>query len=321
MIEYRPFLNSDPPLISEIWRAHPPMRALAQAMSPALLERLVLSKPYFDRFGLLMALEGGRPIGFVHGGFGPRPDLATLDRRLGVVCLVMVLPHPQRDQIARKLLDRCEHYLREHGAKEIYGGSHTPLNPFYLGLYGGSELSGVLDADESMQIWLEASGYRPLRRRTVLQQPLAGFRPPVNRQQMKLRRRFNIDAEADPRATSWWEACTLAHSDRSRFTLVTRDSGQPWGHVVFWDMEPLASNWGVHAAGLVDLRMRPSEDRAENAIFLVAESLRQLQSQGVTLVETHVDADDDESLELFTRLGFRQVEQATIYRKQADPGS
>ena len=60
MIHYRPFLNSDPPALAEIWRSQSPSRALIQLMTPAVLDDLVLSKAYFDRQGLILAVEIGR---------------------------------------------------------------------------------------------------------------------------------------------------------------------------------------------------------------------------------------------------------------------
>ena len=78
MIRYRPFLNHDPPAIAEIWRSQPPQRGLVQPMSPQLFEHLVLSKSYFDRFGLMLAVEGDHPIGFVHAGFGPSSKLSAI---------------------------------------------------------------------------------------------------------------------------------------------------------------------------------------------------------------------------------------------------
>ena len=39
-----------------------------------------------------------------------------------------------RPDVAAGLLERCEEYLYQRGAKVLYGGSIRPLNPFYLGL-------------------------------------------------------------------------------------------------------------------------------------------------------------------------------------------
>ena len=53
MIRYRPFENRDPPGLAEIWRTQRPIRGRMQAVTPQLLEKHVLAKPWFDRQGLI----------------------------------------------------------------------------------------------------------------------------------------------------------------------------------------------------------------------------------------------------------------------------
>jgi hypothetical protein len=65
LITFRTFRNSDPPRLAELWRSQPPQRGLMQPMSAGLFERLVLSKPYFDRDGLILAVNDDRIVGFV----------------------------------------------------------------------------------------------------------------------------------------------------------------------------------------------------------------------------------------------------------------
>ncbi len=111
MIEYRPFRNLDPPALCEIWRNHPPVRALFQPMTPVVLEDTVLSKPFFDREGLIVATDDQRPVGFVHAGFGPNAAGTALDPPIGATCMLMVSHHDQRTDIAEQLLRHSEAYL------------------------------------------------------------------------------------------------------------------------------------------------------------------------------------------------------------------
>jgi hypothetical protein len=79
----RPFRNSDPPHLAEIWRSQPPQRGLLQPVTPPLLEMGVFSKMAFDRQGLIVAERDGKPIGFVHASFGPDEAGRRLDTSLG----------------------------------------------------------------------------------------------------------------------------------------------------------------------------------------------------------------------------------------------
>ena len=71
----------------------------------------------------------------------------------------------------------------------LYAGGIRPLNAFYLGLYGGSELAGVLDSEPKAQHLFKSLGYREIDRSLALHRSLAGFRPSIDRQQMQIRRR------------------------------------------------------------------------------------------------------------------------------------
>ncbi|MEX0977685.1 MAG: hypothetical protein WDZ48_02470, partial [Pirellulales bacterium] len=187
LTEYRAFHNTDPPQLAEIWRSQQASRGLMQPMSVAVLDHYVLSKPTFDPRGLIVAVEDDKLVGFSHAGFGPSEDGSRLSTERGVTSVVMIRPDAEQ-AVAGELLARSEAYLKGQGAKKLYGGGSYPLSPFYYGLYGGSEPSGVLDSDARTQAIFRESGYHEARRSLVLHRDLAGFRPLVDRQQMQIRR-------------------------------------------------------------------------------------------------------------------------------------
>src|SRR3954471_24943615 len=198
MIRYRPFRNSDPPALAEIWRSQPPLHRLAQPMSAALWEQCVLAKTYFDAQGLIVATDGARPIGFVHAGFGPAENGDQLDRSHGVICRLLVGPHADRPVIMSELLSAAEHYLLHLGAREAVVGNVDPLGPFYLGLYGSSRLVGVLQSDTVQLSFYQEHGYCAAGQRIVLQRALAGYRCPIDRDQVKFRKQYEMTSHIDP---------------------------------------------------------------------------------------------------------------------------
>jgi ribosomal protein S18 acetylase RimI-like enzyme len=84
---------------------------------------------------------------------------------------------------------------------------------------------------------------------------------------------------------------------------------------MFWEMQPIASGWGVHAFGLLDLRIEPAKQQSGVATFLMCEALRQLMLAGASLVEVHVPCDNSAALGLFQKLGFNQVDRGVVFRK------
>src|SRR5437868_3888706 len=90
---FRRFRNTDPPALADVWNESLTSRGSFPLSTPALFERWVFSKPYFDPDGLILATEpDGRVIGFALAGFGPNPELAALSHDEGVIGAVLVRP-------------------------------------------------------------------------------------------------------------------------------------------------------------------------------------------------------------------------------------
>ena len=316
LIGYRSFVNRDPPYLAEIWRTRSGLRGYAQPMTAVLLERQVLSKPYFDRHGLIVATEDDRPIGFAHAGFGPTDDESAIAHEMGASILTVVAPHAEEANIAAELIRRSENHLRERGAKVLYGGGIRPLNAFYIGLYGGSELPGLLDSDAQQQNFFRAAGYREIDRTVVLHRELAGFRPVVDRQQMQVRRRTRINYICDPPARSWWEACTLGDLRRLQYRLFLReDESQPAAIATLLDMETFSHTWGVRTSGLLDVWVEDSARRQGLAVNLLGDILRQAAEQGIGLIEVQTMQSNTAAIAMYHKLGFQQVDSGVVFRK------
>jgi ribosomal protein S18 acetylase RimI-like enzyme len=313
-------LNSDPPFLTAIWRGCAGRRGLAQPITTPMLEQLVLAKPYFDRDGLIMAFDNNRPIGFVHAGFGPNDDETGLSTELGVVVMLLVVAHAEEAAIAARLVAMAEDYLRSRGSKVIYGGGVRPLVPFYWGLYGGSELPGVLDSDLQMQAVFRAAGYRDIARTVILHRELAGFRPSIDRQQMQIRRSTELETIFDPPPRTWWQACTMGQCDRTLFRLRPHAGGEPLAEMTCWNIEPFAAPWGIRASGLIDLVVCETLRRRGIATYVVGEALRQLQEQSFVLVEAQTMETNVSAIALYHKFGFKQVDSGTVFRKEGTGG-
>jgi ribosomal protein S18 acetylase RimI-like enzyme len=316
LIHFRPFSNTDPPLLTELWRSCADRRPLVQPLTTNAFEQLVLNKPYFDRDGLVLAIEGQQPVGFVHAGFGPSEDEDTLSTDLGVTAMLLVRPSQNQAEVAGELLRYSEEYLRGRGAKVLYGGAVHPLDPFYLGLYGGSELPGVLDTDPAMQRVFLEHGYREIDRTIVFQRTLADFRAPVDRNQMQVRRRTQVAVVEEPPAKTWWEACTLGEFERVEFQLLDRALGKEVASATLRAIDQTPSDAGVRASGLVDVYVEPSVQHEGLATFLVSEALKELQHKGVGLVEAQTMERNKPAIGLYQKLGFTRVDSGAVYRRE-----
>ncbi len=302
--------------MAEIWRGCAGRPGLAQPISVATLDLLVLSKPYFDREGLILALDDERPVGFAHAGFGPNEDESGLSRELGVIVLLLVVSHPEEAAIRAGLLAQSEGYLRRRGAKVLYGGGIRPLDPFYCGLYGGSELPGILDSEPDTQAVFRDHGYREIDRTVVFHRELMGFRPLVDRQQMQIRRNTDVEVLTDPPPRSWWAACAMSAFERTVFNLQMRGEAAPVACATFWNMEHFASARGVRTSGLIDVEVNSEHRRKGFATYLIGEAMRQLAEQSVALVEVQTMQGNSAAVRMYRKLGYQQVDSGAVFRKE-----
>lgn len=286
-----------------------------QPITPALLELCVFSKPYFDHEGLIVAVEDEKPVGFVHASFGPNEEETALLNELGTTQLLMVHPDRRASTLPRELLVQSENYLRSRGAKVLYVGGIRPLNAFYLGLYGGSELPGVLASDRVLTDTALQLHYKEISRVVILHRDLVRFRPPITREQRALRRDADFQLEYMPHTDTWWEACTLGPLERWKFTLTRKRDASLLAEAWFWDVEPLATSWGLRTAGMVDLFVPPEARRQGCATYLLSEAFKELNRRGYAMAEAQVMAENTQALAFYDRLGFVSVEQGHVYRK------
>jgi ribosomal protein S18 acetylase RimI-like enzyme len=299
----------------EIWNEAFTGRGSVQLRHSSPLERYAFAKPYFDPAGLIVALEGDKRVGFAHAGFGPNPSETKLSHAVGVICRVGVRPSHRRRGIGSELLARSEAYLRECGARTLFAGAKRPLNPYYFGLYGGSDLPGFLASDQAAGPFFQRHGYQPEETSLILQRPLDQPLTVVDGRFAALRRRYEVRALPRLGAQSWWQECTLGPLEMLDFRLVETLTGHPVASAEVWEMEGFSWRWGLPAVGLVDVMVRETLRRQGLAKFLVVSILRYLQEQYFGLVEVQSSDQNQAALKLFQGLGFEQVDFGQVFRK------
>ncbi len=315
MITCRPFLNTDPSALVNVWQQQKRLRGMAQGIDAALLEELVFSRPWFEAAGLHIGFRDGEAAGFSHAGFASLPDGSDLDLATGIISQLRLVNPDGDPELAGTLIEASLDYLRGRGARHCYAGSHFPWSPFYLGIYGGSRVPGVLADDVAMFRPLEAAGFQVTRQVGIFHRELAGYRPLVDRKLISLKRQYDFVTEHDPPPSNWWEACSLGSAWRIRFTLVNHSTQQIMAAVTYWEMQPIAHSWGARAAGMYDLQVTDSARRTGLATCLINESLRSIAQEGIGLVETQTPLDDERTSGCFAKLGFVQTDSAVQMRR------
>ena len=236
-----------------LWRVIP----LAVPVENRLLidrqPRIAPLSEIIDRHGLIVATEDEMPRGFVDAGFGPNEEYTAIDTSLGTTCMLLLRGGHEDQELADRLLAASEDYLRSRGASVLYAGGIKPMNSFYLGLYGGSEIPGILDSNKLLRETCIERGYRETSQIPILQADLKTFRPSLSRKVRQLRRQTVIVETIDPVSSTWWESCVWGAMQRDLFQLVDRSQDRVVATASFWDIQPLSTSWGVCTAGLFAL--------------------------------------------------------------------
>lgn len=288
-----------------------------QPISNLLLEMFVLSKPYFDRDGLIVAEDDGRVVGFVHVGFGPNEFGSDLSTDVGIICLLAVEQHQRRAEIMDQLLEQGEEYLVTRGAETIRVGSDFPFTPFYLGVLGGSDLPGVHTADDEMELLFRGHGYQETTRRRVFERYLGRFRIPVDRRLVQHRRSYRLEPQVHQLAR-WWDACVFGPSDRLTLHLFEKDSQEPCGSAIFWDMGPISTRPTTSGMGLISFEIDEAQRGKGVGSFFVSEAIKLLQYRGVNRIEVQLPQDNEAAHKIFERLKFDQISQSVLYEKHSE---
>ena len=72
--------------------------------------------------------------------------------------MLVVEPGPDDPALETGLIAEAERLPPPRGATVLYAGGQFPLNPFYWGIYGGSEWAGILCGAPRVPPGVDAAG-------------------------------------------------------------------------------------------------------------------------------------------------------------------
>jgi ribosomal protein S18 acetylase RimI-like enzyme len=279
---------------------------------------MVVDKPTFDPAGLIVAEdEEGGALGFVHAGFGPADDgrgARREDTELGSIAMLVVDPNRDDEALDRGLIAAAEAYLRDRGAQVIYAGGQAPVNPFYWGIYGGSECAGVLSSHVAFSRAALRAGYEPAATTVLLQADL-GRPEPRDPKGVILRRQTHLEVADDTVAGGWWESAALGPFRPTIYRLVTRDDDRELAHASTWEMAGFGRVDGRVHLGVYAVEVDREVRHQGYGRHLVGEVMRKARSQWNEVIDIQTRSTNLPALGLYESLGFVRIETATLYRK------
>ncbi|QDU81022.1 Acetyltransferase YpeA [Polystyrenella longa] len=315
MVEYRTFKNTDPPQMVALWHECHLGRGAAAGFSTDALERLVFAQSYFDRKGLIFAVEDGCLVGALHAGFGPNADRTGLDYSRGLICHLMVSPRKRGTGIGTELLRRGEEYLYGKGAKTIQAGPAPDDAPFYVGLYGGTAPVGFLHSDPVAADFFSTHGYHAGPKYLIYQRDLKNAREPINFRVTTIRRKMALSLSEPLGIPSWWWITRMGRLDTLRFGLVPKVGGPEVANVTIVGLDLYISTWHQRAIGLIDLQLAPGQTDPLYKQVLISMVCQRLREELITNVEIHSNETNTALTQMVLGTGFSLVDTGIVYDK------
>lgn len=315
---FRPFRNADSPALTALWNKGAPGSCAVRPLTVREFDERVVGTLNFDASGLIVAESNGRPVGYVHAGFGPNDPILDppfwLSHSLGSVGMLVVEPELIDTTLEQGLIQAAEKYLRENGAEVVYAGGQFPLNPFYWGIYGGSECAGVLGSHIAFHRAASQAGYEPVSSTVLFEADLTGaseFRDPRG---VLIRRMTRLDVAEDDMPKTWWESVAIGDFRPTHHRLVSKADETELAHATTWDMSRFGRQDGRSRIGLFDVEVHADHRRKGYGRHLVNEILRLARAHSTAMVAVQTRSTNTAALALYQSIGFEPVETATLYR-------
>ena len=314
MIEYRQFKNTDPPQVLRLWHECQLGRGAAAGLRCDEFDELVFAQTFFDPAGLILAWQEGKAVGFVHAGFGASEDRSWLSTSEGVICAVMVHPSARRQGIGRELVRRAEQYLRDRGSQKIFAGPAEPRDPFYCGIYGGSQSAGFLQSDPAAAPFFARLGYVPCEEHVVFQRSLgAGAADPVGVRLVHVRRTTRLTAlNQEPK--SWWWQTRYGRLDAMHLALVPRTGGAPLARISVVGLDRYVNTWQTRGIGLLGLYVSEASRHKGYGQALLVEVCRRVRDDMDQLAEAHASKSDAAAIAVLESAGFMPIDSGQVFR-------
>ncbi|MFO0941124.1 MAG: hypothetical protein U0930_10180 [Pirellulales bacterium] len=140
---------------------------------------------------------------------------------------------------------------------------------------------------------------------------------------MLVRRRSFVERQLQEPLLPWWQSCVLGHAEVTAFNLTDRVDMRTLQEIVMWSIAPALRPHPESVMWLWPPSMEYSPEDApveiapsDRLLFLLSESLRELQSDQIDTVRAITHAESNELHRVLNRLGFKAAESGVVFERE-----
>lgn len=310
MTAIRTFRNSDLPNLVSVYNQNSVRLGHHVSVDAAQLEQAILSRSFFDRETLLLAvsedeMSAGQVIAWMPlslaAGDGGEPS--------GVIPLIACSDLAKSGDVAM-LIDHAIALLAKQNVSRLTAGLVQDHSLGFAGLAPLGSGFGIGRTDPMVAEQFIAKGFALNRSVVRMVAYTADYRPAVNREMIQFRRSSGVH-HARELPGGIRASIAMSHLDLERFALVDR-AGTVIGGVDFWFSDSEAQVMPPSTA-LVDLPARMSDGKIPTTdCYLISAAIAQFEDRGVRRVETTVDADESALIDQLSRVCFQPEDDGAI---------
>jgi len=275
-------------------------------LTPELLRERLTGHPLRAEATALVALEGARTVGYLHGSPRPAPGGDDADRSVGVVNLLLF--DEGADEAGDALLGAALEEFRARGARSAEAMTASGGHPFFRGLFCGAEpgLPGELD---HVARAIERAGFS-VRSDLVLLSCRTGDAPPGSGPPAP--EGLEIAAAGMELAGLWQRSSWRGMAPR---TASATPGGEAAGRIVFAMLPGVRSGAGAAVGAVAELSVRADLRRRGIGRALIAAALDEMRSAGAAEVIVTAESDSEAALAAYSSCGFRPACAMASFRR------
>jgi ribosomal protein S18 acetylase RimI-like enzyme len=225
-------------------------------------------------------------------------------------------PQYRRQGIGRELIRRAEEYLRNAGAETIFAGGNDSQDPFYYGLYGGSESAGFLESDVAAAPFITSLGYVAVERHLVFHRDLGPGGPEIiSVRLVNAKRQAKLAAASSCEPKDWWWLARQGRLDSMHLGLIPKAGGNLMAKVCVTGLDVFTTGWKIRAIGITALSVNEQYRRKGFGQLLLDDVCRRVRDQTIQLAEAHALETNVAGIAALKSAGFHQVDAGVVYRK------